>query len=313
MTTFIFSHESDLDGLFSAAIGLMKYPGSKVGFLGNDIDILKRIVNLIVGPIEEMDETNLVIISDLALNNEQVKEFKKVLEQFNTWKFIWLDHHPWPDDIDKDLPRNVELIIDKTRQKCAAELVYEKFMPNDQTAKTLSKIAHTMDFFSQDQFITPIPELIVYYKTFDNYQDRLKLLAQKSATGILWDTEMQTDYNKYIIQRDQSKVYSLKNMRIEKLSGFDIAYVPLSPYLQASIFSNEIFQKFQCDLIVFYSSGGRIGIRRNNNKISCREIALQLPHGGGHDFAAGGNINKDNPEDIVKEINSAILKSIKNY
>ncbi len=311
MNTFIFSHESDLDGLFSAAIGLMKYPDSKVTFLGNDADILKRIVNLMVTSIRKMDATNLVIISDLALNNNQLKEFKNISERFHTWKFIWLDHHPWQDDIDKNLPMNVELIIDKTRQKCAAELVYERFMLNDQTAKTLSKMAHTMDFFSQDQFITPIPELIVYYKTFDNYQDRLKLLAQKSARGILWDIEMQEDYNKYIVKRDQSKIYSLDNTRIVKLSGLNVAYVPLSPYLQSSIFSKEIFQKFRCDLIVFYSSGGRIGIRRNNNKISCRKIALQLPHGGGHDFAAGGNINKDNPDDIVKEINAAILKSIK--
>ena len=34
MEVLIFSHESDMDGLFSAAIGLLRYPQARTVFLG---------------------------------------------------------------------------------------------------------------------------------------------------------------------------------------------------------------------------------------------------------------------------------------
>ena len=43
MKVIIFSHESDLDGLYSAAIGLMRYPQAMTVFLGT---VLKISVNL---------------------------------------------------------------------------------------------------------------------------------------------------------------------------------------------------------------------------------------------------------------------------
>jgi len=55
-----------------------------------------------------------------------------------------------------------------------------------------------------------------------------------------------------------------------------------------------------------------VSIRRNNNSISCRDVAENLPDGGGHVYAAGATF-KSNPSDtaaVISELEIAITKAI---
>ncbi len=47
MKVIIFSHESDLDGLYSAAIGLMRYPQAMTVFLGYGAENFSKLGNFI--------------------------------------------------------------------------------------------------------------------------------------------------------------------------------------------------------------------------------------------------------------------------
>jgi len=47
LKVLIFSHESDLDGLYSAAIGLIRYPQAMTVFLGYGADNLNKMGNFI--------------------------------------------------------------------------------------------------------------------------------------------------------------------------------------------------------------------------------------------------------------------------
>jgi nanoRNase/pAp phosphatase (c-di-AMP/oligoRNAs hydrolase) len=63
---------------------------------------------------------------------------------------------------------------------------------------------------------------------------------------------------------------------------------------------------------MFYNEEGKVSIRRNTERISCKEIAEALPAGGGHKFAAGA-IFHSNPTDhdaIITELKDAISKAI---
>jgi oligoribonuclease NrnB/cAMP/cGMP phosphodiesterase (DHH superfamily) len=208
----------------------------------------------------------------------------------------------------------VEVVLDASGRKCAADLMYETLLPGNTLAAKLASMAHTMDFFTRDQYLTPISELIRYYQTFPDFYYRLSDLAVKSARGILWDVEMQNDYNNYVHLRDEAKAQVFASMQIREAGRFKVAYAQSSPYLQSSLFSEEVFAKTNTDVMMLYSTKGKVSIRRNNDAISCRSIAANLSDGGGHDYAAGATFQSD-PSDtaaVLSELQAAVGKALAN-
>lgn len=311
MRVILFSHESDVDGIFSTAIGLIRYPQARTFFLDYSKESFMKIINQIFFS-NESQEKNLYIISDLGFNDNLLSIFKSTLINFNKIKneIIWVDHHPWSKNTIDEIHSFVELILDDSGKKCATELMYERFLLDNDYARHLANIAHSTDFFIKDQYITPLPEIIRYYLTFNDSYERLAKLAYKISKGILWDIQLSEDYKKYESLRDNDKKQVLKELKIKKIDDLNVVFVRSTPYLQTSLFSEEIFNKTNADLAIFYGKNGKISIRRNNDKIDCNAIALKLIDGGGHKFAAGGTIhsNPNNIEDIISEIEETILK-----
>ena len=314
MKVMIFSHESDLDGLYSATIGLLRYPQAKAIFLGYGVENFQKLGNFIYSATQYSPERGLIIIADLGLNDDLIETCRQMFSDAvrNGWKIMWIDHHPWSQQAINAIKPFVEIVLDVSGSKCAADLMYETLLPGNTLAGKLAGMAHTMDFFTKDQYLTPISELIRYYQTFPDFYDRLSELARKSAKGLLWDVEMQSDYNNYVRLRDEAKAEVLATMQVRATGRFKIAFVQSSPYLQSSLFSEEVFAKTNTDLVMFYSAKGKVSIRRNNESISCRDIAANLPEGGGHAYAAGATFKSD-PADIsavISELEAAVTKTL---
>ena len=318
MKVIIFSHESDLDGLYSATIGLMRYPQAMTVFLGYGIENFNKLGNFIHSATRYSSSSKEVggkiIIADLGLNDELIETCRKIFADAasNAWKIMWVDHHPWSDQAIEAVKPFVEIVLDASGRKCAAELMYETLLPGNIVAEKLASMAHTMDFFTNNQYLTPISELIRYYQTFPDFYYRLSDLASKSSKGILWDIEMQNDYNDYVHLRDEAKEQVFASMQIREAGRFKVAYIQSSPYLQNSLFSQEVFSKTNTDLVMLYSSKGKVSIRRNNDAISCRSVAANLPEGGGHDYAAGATFKSD-PSDtaaVISELEVAVTKAL---
>ena len=146
-------------------------------------------------------EPGIVIISDLGLSDDERvidicnRTFAKT--KASKWQVRWVDHHPWSKKALESLKPFIDIVLDESGKKCAADLMYETFLRGNEIAATLARLAHAMDFFTNDQYLTPTSELIHYYRTFSDFYRRLTILAQKAAHGILWDVEMQEQYNKY--------------------------------------------------------------------------------------------------------------------
>lgn len=311
----IFSHESDLDGLYSAAIGLMRYPQAMTVFLGYGAENFSKLGNFIYSAARySPSECGQIVIADLGLNDELIETCRKVFSDavLKGWKIMWVDHHPWSQQAIEAVKPFVEIVLDASGRKCAADLMYETLLPGNILAAKLASLAHTMDFFTKDQYLTPISELIRYYQTFPDFYYRLSNLAEKSAKGILWDVEMQSDYNSYVRLRDEAKAQVFASLQIRQVGRFKVAYVQSSPYLQNSLFSEEVFANTNADLVMFYSTKGKVSIRRNNDLISCRSIAANLSEGGGHDYASGATFKSD-PSDtaaVVLELEAAVTKAL---
>ncbi len=318
MKVIIFSHESDLDGLYSTAIGLMRYPQAMTVFLGYGAENFNKLGNFIYSATRypSSSESGQIIIADLGLNDELIETCRKTFSDavLKGWKIMWVDHHPWSQQaIDAVMPF-VEIVLDVSGRKCAADLMYETLLPGNTLAARLASMAHTMDFFTKDQYLTPISELIRYYQTFPDFYYRLSDLAVKSARGVLWDVEMQNDYNNYARLRDEAKVQVFASMQIREAGRFKVVYAQSSPYLQSSLFSEEVFARTNADVMMLYSTKGKVSIRRNNEAISCRSIAANLSDGGGHDYAAGATFRSD-PSDttaVLSELEAAVAKALAN-
>jgi uncharacterized protein len=317
--TLIISHESDVDGIFSASIALMRFPQAKTFFTSYGKENFLKISEILYNEIISTKEVGQVIISDLGLNDDMISIFKEIFLflKSNLWSIIWIDHHPWSEKAIESTKQvgSVLLILDKTEKMCATEVMYEKFLKGNSIAEELSKIAHTTDFFTKDQEIPPISELIIFYKTFPDFYSRISKLTNSISKGILWNTEMQKDYNQFSKLRDHAKVIAFdKIILFSTENGIKVCIIDTSPYLQISLFSEEVFKKTGSDVAFFFNKEGKISIRRNNERIHCDKIAKQFPEGGGHKFAAGGRL-KSNPEEmdkIIEEIKYAVTNATEN-
>jgi oligoribonuclease NrnB/cAMP/cGMP phosphodiesterase (DHH superfamily) len=281
LKTIIISHESDVDGVFSASVALMRFPQAKTFFTSYGKENFTRISETLYKEIISTQETGQVIISDLGLNDDMIDLFKDIFVflRANLWSLTWVDHHPWSEKAIESVSGEgyVQLALDKTEKLCATEIMCNTFLRGNAVAEGLSHIAHTTDFFTKDQDIPPLPELIVFYKTFPDFYSRISELAKKASKGTLWDTEMQKDYNHYSKLRDHVKETTFDKIKNIKTEG-----------------------------------GIKISIRRNNENIHCDKIAKQLLEGGGHRFAAGGKL-KSNPEDmdkVIDEIKYAVTNAM---
>lgn len=315
MKVFIFSHEADLDGLYSAAIGLLRYPQAATVFLGYGVDNMQKMGNFLYSATHFSNERGIVIVADLGLNDDAIETCRQIFADAskNGWKLMWVDHHPWSQAAIDMVKEHAELVHDPSGNKCAADLMYEKLVPGNSLAQKLASMAHTMDFFTKDQYLTPITELIKYYQNFPDFYERLAALAQKSAQGILWDADMHEDYAKYSRLRDEAKVQALSALQVRTVDGVKVAYIPASPFLNSSLFSEEVLAATGADLAMFYSVKGKVSIRRSNERVSCRQVAANLPEGGGHDYAAGATFKSD-PADaqaVIAELESAVAKAVR--
>jgi uncharacterized protein len=311
LRVLIFSHESDLDGLYSASIGLVRYPQAMTIFLGYGADNMNKMGNFIYSATHHSKDRGLIIIADLGLNDDLIEPCAEILSTAaaDGWKIMWVDHHPWSERAVQAAGQFAEIILDSSGKKCASELMYEKLVPGNALGEQLASMAHAMDFFTKDQYLTPITELIRYYQTFPDFYDRMLDLAHKSAKGILWDIGMQSDYANYAKLRDEAKEQVLAGIQVRPAGQHTVAYVPSSPYLNSSLFSEEVFAKTGADLVMFYSPKGKVSIRRNSESISCHDVASKLPEGGGHVYAAGAVFKSDpsNVAAVISELEAAVL------
>ena len=312
LNSIIVTHESDVDGIFSASIALMRYPQSKLVFSSYGKESFLRISDLIYREVVSTQGNGLVIFTDLGLNDDSISSISDTFSFLisNSWSVLWIDHHPWSESALNLFDKNkaLQLVLDKGGNKCASELIYEHLLYGNSRASQLASMAHTSDYLLKDQEIPPLPELIVYYRTLPNFYPKLTLLAKRVSDGVLWDTDMQADYNVYVTLRNDAKSNSLKMVRIQELSGgLKMAVVPVSPFIQTSLFSEEIFQKTIADVAFFFNKEAKVSIRRNNPLIECNKIANELIEGGGHEYAAGAKMKSDPGQikEVLKELENA--------
>ncbi|HEY9398889.1 MAG TPA: DHH family phosphoesterase [Nitrososphaeraceae archaeon] len=315
MRVIICTHEADIDGMYSASVALMKFPKAQLSFHNYGVDNFKKMFDYLKYEAKKT-RGGLAIISDLGISDDIVSDLCIDSIQYlkkRRWSVIWVDHHPWHRKTLMSIRKMIKLFHDSSGKKCATEIMHEKFIKKNKIVDQLKLIAHSSDFMTNLRSHDPrLSELIHFYRNSVNSKKYLESLVQKASKGILWDSDMQNDYRKYIEISDFQKKESLKTLTIKKILSFNVAFVFTYPYVQTSLFSHELFSNMKVDLAMLFNRRGNVSIRRNTEKISCSKIASYLVEGGGHEFASGGKL-KSNPRDFdacIKEMEEAIVRAL---
>jgi uncharacterized protein len=315
ITTIVCSHESDLDGIFSASIATIRFPEADISFYNYGRSNFEKMFEHIMLNVKKEESTGKIIISDLGINAD-VKDLSiSAIREFSQlgWEIIWVDHHPWSKEVKSSIAPLATVIHDEYGQRCASELMLQYIRIDSKVAKQLSIMAHAMDYMTGEVYTVPISELIQYYRNIPHSEKNLSDLARKAANGVLWDTEMQSAYGRYLRIYEKERQSAWKSLVMRKIAGLDVAFLCISNYIQSSLFSKEVFSKTGADLCLLYGTNGRVSIRRSNNKTSCRIIASFLVEGGGHDYAAGGKLKSItlDSDACVRELEKVVRIALK--
>ncbi len=268
----IFSHEQDVDGLLSAAVLRIKYPNSEIVLTNYGFDNMVTIKDKIVFFTEQCDQLRrqqqsdgsiakeerrerIIIIADIGVNEDSHGPVYEALEISRQRGFfnIWIDHHPWPEDMKEKFSNVCELVLplpgvtrgkkeiteghkitqdDKqigfedistekasNNKMCTTELCIERFaLSNNPDAKILGAIAHRTDFPDSTRFpIPPLTSLISYYLGSKELSQKLySVILDSISQGILWNIPMQKDMIEAARLIDESIAKSIENMIIRE-------------------------------------------------------------------------------------------------
>ena len=58
----------------------------------------------------------------------------------NNWKVTWIDHHPWPNKVVITFNRRIELVLDDSGNRCAANLIYNYLLKDNMVAAESSQV-----------------------------------------------------------------------------------------------------------------------------------------------------------------------------
>jgi oligoribonuclease NrnB/cAMP/cGMP phosphodiesterase (DHH superfamily) len=311
----IFSHEQDVDGLFSAAILRMVYPQSEVILTNYGYQNMLAVKNKILSFTQSHD-SGTVIISDIGVNYESYPPVYEALSTSKRRGFsnIWIDHHVWPEGMKEKFSAICEMLLRSETEigsngvkKCATEICIERFAPASAYAKTLGCIAHRTDFPESVRFpLPPLTGLISYYLGEKELNHKLySVILDNVSRGILWNTEMQEDMIHASRLIDESIMRSIRSMvikefdikspgTIEQVGNVRVAITKADSFVSRSILLGKIIDEFEIDLAMAYTPEGKLSVRsryglpEKDLQIDCSKIAAAFREGGGHPGAAGG-------------------------
>ncbi len=289
---YILSHKKDCDGLMSAAIYLKANPDAEVILIDYDENAISYLLKVFDDIILKDDSGSLVIADFVLLpiiSQLIISKLSKLMKK--GWQITWVDHHQWSEDIKEKISKIASIYIDSSY--CASELMRKKFGKNDNTYDVLAKIGKDTDFHLG---MYPISSLLTDIITFYNYlkdDEKLRKLVYKFSQGILWDTEMNIDWRKYLMMKKNSineleSTISTKLINEYRISvGFSDELISYSEALDI------IMKRDKSDLaIVVFKNGSLILRRKEGVNIPCNKVA-EFFDGGGHLFIAGGILPRE--------------------
>ena len=283
-----------LDGVASAAIVmrhavLSKLPVHFGGFLHPDSldEELKDMAH---------QEHQLVFVLDASISPDHLSLIDKVSQKNKL--VYWCTH-------DSESVVTPAKIFDKAVEgKCSAELVQQRFLPNDLIAKKLAELAHEVKFWQvRDENASKISDLIAAQYSPTELIDSL-------SRGAFWNEQFELFHKEYSMKKMEAFDELLKSLIVKSYVKYRFGFALSSSILTTADACQRVLDGHAgVDVAVVLYRDGRIGLRRRDEcDVDVRKLA-ELFNGGGRPFAAGARlstqITKDNLPDVMFHLDEA--------
>lgn len=281
-------HKRDLDGLASGAIVKRYAQNSPDLLIFCDYDTFLDKFKLI---LSEIQPTSELIIADISIDDHELEEFCPLLKKIHEKCIIkWYDHHEWSKNKYSNIEPNVDKLYISTEeeQKCAAEIVYENLMPNDERSEKLAQLAHDQDFkINEIEIANKLSDLI----TFRNYNDDLENLANHLAFAEnLWTKDLERERNEYIKIRENKKDQLINSTKEFQIKGYKFIFSWRNELISTGYARDVLRENFKSDVIITIEKRYLNFSHTSDNDFNCRKLAEISFEGGGHTYSSGGQL-----------------------
>lgn len=331
MAWYIFTHKKDLDGITSAAIMQRYLDKNKIEGHIDFIDYspLEELTVMFAHMANIPRDSTLVLVDfgenktmeDIALRTFEELHKKNV-------SIHWLDHHNWDPKFKKELSKYAEITVSGSKEHCGAELAYAKFMPDDSVSEGLARLGRDADLdMWEKQPPSPnfgLTECLGNVITYYNYiargdlkrrRELLLYIVKKLAAASLEKILTKDFKNPFLDDKSKEDYFTYKKLEASELrkcidsaektnlGEYTLVISFAEPIITTTVSGRNLISHYNADIAIVLQESGSFGIRRNKDKtqLDCAEIA-RLFNGGGHVFAAGGEIGFkiNNKEELEK-------------
>jgi oligoribonuclease NrnB/cAMP/cGMP phosphodiesterase (DHH superfamily) len=287
-----------LDGVAAAAIvlrhaNLMKLPAHFGGFL-NPQDLSAGLDDL------SSEENKLLFVVDVSVSPELLPLVEKVAQKN---KIVYWNS---PDVNCVVVPSK---LFDGFKEgKCAAELVYERFLPRDTVARELAQMAHQIKFWQlSDERAMKLSNLIAaQYDAFE--------LLQSLAKGVFWNDKFEKFHEDYEKKKSLAFDEMMKSLVIKSYINYRFGFVLVPVLLPSATAAQRVLDAHAgVDVSVVLFKDGRVAFRRRDAiDLNLVEVA-QVFGGGGKEFASGAKLSMSVTKDSYGDVVFYIDQALKNY
>lgn len=303
MRRTIATHIADLDGIGSSAVLQRAFPEAEVYFLDyNDCyGTFKEIID------SGADE---IYLADFNFGEGNMDSME-LLESADV-DIYWYDHHRWNPEMRERTERIAkELVVDYS--KCGAELVFERFLPQDKIAKKIASFAHSTDFGGRLKEAQKISDVISANSGDVKF---LKSLSRDISNGKYWSSELNAVREDYMKKKALETEKSVKNaVFYSALYGeeeLEIAFTRADRCLKGGYVGSKLSDSYGNDISVVLYPSGSMSFRmakEHEGKYDLSEWA-RLFGGGGHPNAGGAQYGKEIDDSNFLEAVDSILKKL---
>lgn len=283
------SHEEDIDGLGSAAIGVRLLRTRCFVLAGYG----RSSWPLAVGELSRRCGRGVseVLFADLNPSPGMLQALRSYLGACGSPKIRWVDHHVWGDEaLALAQKMGVELHIDRSRT-ASENLAILLGGEGDPVSRALVELSRDTDY---GIFSHPLSEPLTTLIRFALYRegDRayLRRLVLSFSKGVLWDHEASLRWRRAGEEASKALSEALSSYRRARIGGRDAVVVIADPILSSRKILRALGESYEIAFVAYRN--GSVTIARGSPEINCAEVARMLG-GGGHPHIAGAEVGAE--------------------
>ncbi len=170
---------------------------------------------------------------------------------------------------------------------CAAELAQQRFLPQDQVAKELARMAHDIEFWERtDKRAAQLADLIA--SGFDP-----KELVAVLARGVFWSERFERLRQEYLAKKQEALHDILQHLTIKNVLTYRFGFTLAPTLLSTADAGQHILDNHAgVDVSAVLYRNGRISFRKRDSCPLNLAMLAKLFGGGGHTYAAGARLTQ---------------------